>query len=573
MTRRLAFVSLFTFTAACTEENPQYCATATDCEAGQACDLSTMTCVAAALTLDSTGFFVADDDRWWTVMTGPELRGTVDDPSNPTIQAFVGGSAVGLPATISGDAWSLRLPDGTLTADGVSIVIRLEAGDRTIELAQTLVGDVDGPALALAASAQVIDERGDAVDFSSGMPHHDHLGPAVALGTGCPDVYKHAYLLEPTPEGTEVAANPLRFPAEVTDLAPIHATAEYRVRLAGGVELQTWTAGGAGVDVAAGLVEHPIDLVRTVGIGTPELATYEGELEVDIRITDWAGRQAMSTWCWTHHPLAAPLEVGPAGEAPGGMSDWLLQSDPPLSQLLNVDGTYAPVIDAPFTQYTSDIVYVDIDLTPPSPAGSWAKTIVDDYILVGTEPGEPIACIPDTGAPCPTTLPPRPDPLTNGPLGGSLEWTVLLYEGTGYVGECTSIGAQQYRCTVPGRAGGAPRPFRIAAAVRNLHDLRPNTVGATTPPYAENTLLGLTYSGKSLGVSSVCSSASTCAPMNVFERIVAVDEAAVNFNAITMGLSTTADPSIPAASPAYLPPTVSSAASWNGGNDDLPGSN
>jgi hypothetical protein len=69
----------------------------------------------------------------------------------------------------------------------------------------------DPSTLATGLSGSILDERNDAIDFSSGSPIHTHRGAPIELGQACPAVYKYAYLESRTAPtfGAESSPNPL----------------------------------------------------------------------------------------------------------------------------------------------------------------------------------------------------------------------------------------------------------------------------------------------------------------------------------------------------------------------------
>src|SRR5262245_39823274 len=60
-------------------------------------------------------------------------------------------------------------------------------------------GSGDPAALTLELDGHVIDEAADVIDLATGEPIHTHGGPVIALDSfGCPEVRKHAYLMDAT---------------------------------------------------------------------------------------------------------------------------------------------------------------------------------------------------------------------------------------------------------------------------------------------------------------------------------------------------------------------------------------
>src|SRR5262249_32377529 len=69
------------------------------------------------------------------------------------------------------------------------------------------------------------DERGDAIDYSTGEPVHRHDGASIDLSAGCPAVYKYAYLMDQSDPlfGRQATKNPLAWHV-MTDVASLDAS-------------------------------------------------------------------------------------------------------------------------------------------------------------------------------------------------------------------------------------------------------------------------------------------------------------------------------------------------------------
>jgi len=153
----------------------------------------------------------------------------------------------------------------------------------------------------------VLDERGDAIDFSTGEPVHTHAGPSIDLASGCPAVYKYAYLedqADPT-FGRQTAINPLEWHVMSQVGSLDDSATAYRVRLPDGTIALDWTLAAAPDETGLYTVRLYRNVVRAIG-------DHTGKMFVDVRFTDTAGNETVDTACWENHPMAAPLEIAPA---------------------------------------------------------------------------------------------------------------------------------------------------------------------------------------------------------------------------------------------------------------------
>src|SRR5215468_637587 len=114
-----------------------------------------------AFTLDRTGFY-DDGQRLWSPTSGPMLTGTI--AASGALRAFIAGQQVGGDARIDGDRWTIALPDGSIQPADTTLTLRLDS----IELVQAFALD-DAPPM-IATQGSIIDERGDVIDFSTGVP-------------------------------------------------------------------------------------------------------------------------------------------------------------------------------------------------------------------------------------------------------------------------------------------------------------------------------------------------------------------------------------------------------------------
>ena len=422
----------------------------------------------------------------------------------------------------------------------------------------------------------VRDERGDAIDFSSGEPVHVHAGPEVTLGgSACPDLYKYSYLTSRSapPFGGETAPNPLRWQVELKNTESLDVAASaYRVRTAGGEPLSEWRPLPL-VDAIA-----TIDLVRE---DIPALGEREGELFIDIRTVDTAGVEAITSACWVHHPLAAPLEVQQARFAIAGLIEMGFAQQSPMSRL------FAPgvrVFSQRIVQHTAEPVTAEIDAA--TPVATFAVRAVDDYVEV---PGGAtnFLCASDfdgfeSDDPMCNEIPPAvnpPDKMTSGALVNA-KWTLQVIDEATALPVCTVSGLRA-TCPLPARAAGdAAISYRVELWMRDGGELAPSPTG----PFAEHTLAGATFTGKlisdtprcTLKADRVFSNGTTATFCKSFVRDVrfhALDQARIMFAPQPFALAVSPASTLPPTAPPHVTTATLTvpATTWDAGDDDLPG--
>ncbi|HEX7703254.1 MAG TPA: hypothetical protein VF403_21090, partial [Kofleriaceae bacterium] len=297
------------------------------------------------------------------------------------------------------------------------------------------------------------DERGDTIDFSSGWPVHTHAGPSVDVSSGCPAVYKYAYLtskLAPT-FGREVTPNPLAFRVQ-TDAASTDSTVSaYRVRTDDGHTLLDWTPMSPDGDGVYTMALHRDDneQMQLLGVGVQKMY-------IDARFRDTSGSETISTSCWDNHPLAAPLQVEQVVD--GALFGMTLPASSPISTMLNMadvtDGmTGADVATLPIVQTTAE--QSSITIATPKPTGTGAETAATLYLLQSVS-SVSLSCGPvvfDDGC---AELPLTRTPLgSSGPVDGT--WILRVVDDATNAVVCSTTGGDlSLNCTIPGRASGEP---------------------------------------------------------------------------------------------------------------------
>jgi hypothetical protein len=396
------------------------------------------------------------------------------------------------------------------------------------------------------------DERADVIAYASGEPVHTHAGPTAQLGTeSCTAVYKHAYLMDAAAPkfGREVTPNPLAWNIEAD------GDAEYRVRGANDEAVVDWRA-----------VEG-----STITLYRDTLAS--GSHFLDVRVGD-----AIATTCFDLHLLTAPLEVQAAQPDPTGLAGMSFAAVSPISQLLG--STATPAFTQRFVHHTAEPLTLAIDLAKP--AGTYMRRAVDDFVISrttqvgilcsrdsdGFESGDPLCT--DTSA-----VPDPVDTVGSGPLSLGTWTLAVIDEATNAPAANCTINALRATCQLAPRATtAASQVYRVVLSVSELAQLQPSSTG----PYAEHTIAGKTFTGRTLGTVQRCGSfisetkfgvtITSCTSAVEYTRINALDQARLSFDAIPFALATSASPALPAqpiASPG-VPAHV-----WDAGDADLPG--
>lgn len=390
---------------------------------------------------------------------------------------------------------------------------------------------------------KVADERADVIDFASGEPVHTHAAPATPLGgADCPDVYKHAYLMDAAapPFGREVTANPLAWTIEAA------GHAEYRLRTEDAT-LRDWTT----VDGDA------IELRRDV-------VTAAGKHLLDVRVGD-----SVATTCFMFHPLAAPIEALAPAAATGGLADMTFGAGSPISKLLGDE--YTAVFAQRFAHHTAEAVELVIDVTKP--AATFDRRAVDDYIALAPVAQQTVcydangptgaAICTDTSAIPSVNIETASGALTTG------AWALRVFdESANAVSASCAVTGLRATCHLPARAPtGAAQRYRAILYVANIPQLAPFGNAAV----GEVALLGTAFTGRILETQKRCAEfrnktiggveVSWCIKEAHYVHVQGMDTVKLAFAPQTLfTLTTTA--STPFAQPAFT---------WDAGDADLPG--
>ena len=263
----------------------------------------------SSIVVDDTGFFVDRQIRW-SATTIPTITGSITGPGTSiTVRR---GDAPIAEAVITDGRWTLPIPANTLGVQPAELtfVVRVDESDRA-SLTRAFAADITPPVMAVLPTS-VANELDDIVSFGSDgtVVSHAHIDTSeVTLGgDGCPDVFKHAYLMEAND------SNPIRWQFRATDdgVGIDPAATLVRIGTKDGEVFGPWrpVTGSGDRDQ----LDFEVDALRTID---PFLGEIEAAMVIQIATKDHLDREAVFERCWTHHPLAVPLFVKPAAQAAG----------------------------------------------------------------------------------------------------------------------------------------------------------------------------------------------------------------------------------------------------------------
>jgi hypothetical protein len=410
----------------------------------------------------------------------------------------------------------------------------------------------------------VRDERGDSIDFTTGQPVHTHNGGAVDLGSpGCPAVYKYSYLMDvDTPYGEARTDNPLAWNIQLASPG-LAGGARFRVRTSTDLVLLDWSVLPP-VDTNA---MATIELTRAGGqYNVPKLATG-GQFFLDVRVRDATGHETIASWCWDHHPLAAPVEVEPLER--GDLFSINLPANTPAAALVS-NGSVG-LVSQTITQYVTEPTTVT--WSAGTGAITYARSTFDGY--VSEEKAESLFCL--AGSTDPKCAMTWAGPATagmvakSGTVTPSLSIHVIDAATNQTIQTTSATGSPSISVALPARAlGQPPRAYRFALRAASIAELSPAAMGTAIGEYS---LFGLQYTGEaaqSMGVH--CAHAvqtqwgPQCQRVAYHYRFSALDSA-------TLRMSVLARVEQGGIVASYVPAAslASGTVVWESGDDDLPG--
>jgi hypothetical protein len=436
------------------------------------------------VSIASTGFVVTDA-AWWTANSGPTLTGEASDANGVTVAVTVNAASV--ETTLAGGSWTAVLPAGTLREGRNTVrVSATDAAGNVTVVAQELGVDTTPPVLDVRTTT-FADEQGDQIDLAGARPRHTHAAASVSLGlaNSCtegsvPQVYRHAYLMVASPPADESTSNALRFEFRVGDgqgIGPDRQAAEYRVRVPG-ADWGAWRTAGEGVEIERGVYEYTAALLRTE---LPELATVEGQYEIEMRSRDDVGLSAMQARCWGHHPLAPPLKVtalGQSDDASRSLRQTRLDQNDNVSAVLTGSGGTAWLVEFEIVNPTTDNAWTQLlPATLPGDA-QIERDWRDSWVVLSRR---------DVNEQCgggrtsqPTPAPSRSDGVLTPIDASALNISVKLYElvgGTYYPRE-----PSQGRHLIEAATVSGPRRYKAVLATSGIPSMRPwsGSIGEVT---------------------------------------------------------------------------------------------
>ncbi|HEY1817543.1 MAG TPA: hypothetical protein VGG74_34625 [Kofleriaceae bacterium] len=428
----------------------------------------------------------------------------------------------------------------------------------------------------------VLDERGDQIDFSTGEPVHTHAGPSIDLATGCPAVYKYAYLEDQTdPQfGRQTAINPLQWNVTSQVGSLDDSATQYRVRLDDGTVVLDWTAAAAPDD--NGL--YTVRLYRNV---VAPLGDHTGKMWVDVKFVDTQGNETVDSACWENHPMAAPLEVQPL--ATSDLFTWNLPSHSPISSAIDtasLDATAEEQVGASayqqtIVQHTAEPVTLHLDHGAITGTASMTAYYTN---LAVSETAASIDCTTDPSA----CLLRSGGATTTASTAGALTatWNMHVVDAaTGAIVCHNPDGAAPSSaisgCVLPARgANEAPHVYRLIVAMSGAQSIDPDTTFTKTVGEQNlTTTAGATvsFTGAITDAWASCVEKESpngdmyCIAKVVYNHIAALDLSQLQLAPVQLSVQTAPDSTASLESIAsYATPSLSIAAqSWDAGDAGL----
>ncbi|MFT3698159.1 MAG: hypothetical protein QM831_33770 [Kofleriaceae bacterium] len=379
----------------------------------------------------------------------------------------------------------------------------------------------------------VLDERNDSISFASGAPVHTHAGAPVDLSSGCPDIYKYAYLESAREYGSEAATN--AFAYHVKSSA---ATASYRVTSDAGTVIDTTP------------IDRASDGDYVVDLRGGRIATQTGKMTLEVTLGD-----TMLTACFVNHPMAAPLEYNRpfAGELQSDMFPTLF-----LSRAMNA-GTGISVAEMTFTQYTTEPIHLVLDI--PVFAAQAQGQVVDGY--------EPVGAAFTGSGPCGSSCN-GPAALARQTVNAQALTAIWNFGVTSPANRapCVITNGSHADCMIAARADGAdPVTYTAVLYLSQEKTVSPGLDLVTTTSYSDAMIGTLAVSGLiQSDFTQYCVApvpgTLTCASARDFKKITAVNNVKIDFDPIHFA-ATTGLELLPAAD-MQLP-----AFTWNSGSANL----
>ncbi|MDB4963471.1 MAG: hypothetical protein JWP01_3470 [Myxococcales bacterium] len=264
----------------------------------------------------------------------------------------------------------------------------------------------------------------------------------------------------------------------------------------------------------------------------------------------------------------APLmiEAPKAATTPESLFTMTMVGNSPVIDLLRpAAGRRVDIVEQRIIQKTTDAVTLTIDVTRPT--GMFKKTVVDDFVKIGTGTVV-IDCVEDDTNPrCNEQLVDPADRAAEGPIA-TATWNLAVIDGlTGMPIPSCSAGTEHLECLLPSRAATeGPRAFKIVVSATGLTDL------SATLADDVHSMAGLTFTGALPGTRAyVCDfmkvrtvgevTYRNCLNWSEYAQMIALDHAELELDPITVTVS----------SAGKVTTLTTEALAWDSGDDDLPG--
>jgi hypothetical protein len=436
------------------------------------------------VSIASAGFVVTDS-AWWTASSGPTLTGEASDASGVAVVLTV--NALTVETSRAGGTWTAVLPAGALREGRNTVrVSATDAAGNVTVVSQELGVDTTPPVLDVRTTTMA-DEQGDQINLAGARPRHTHAAASTSLGlassctTGSvPQVYRHAYLMVASPPADESTSNVLRFVFAVRDgvgIGPDRQAAEYRVRVPG-AEWGAWRSAGEGVEIEPGVYEYTAALLRSE---LPELATVEGQYEIEMRSRDEVGLSAVQARCWGHHPLAPPLKVtalGQSDDASRSLRQTRLDQNDNVSAVLTGSIGTAWLVEFEIVNPTTDNAWTQL-LPSTLPTDAHIERDWRDSWVVLSQRDVNEQCGSGRGS-TPTPAPSRSDGVLTPIDAAALNISVKLYEEVG--GTYSPRDPQQGRYLIEAATASGPRRYKAVLSTSGIPSMRPwsGSIGEVT---------------------------------------------------------------------------------------------
>ncbi|MFT3698160.1 MAG: hypothetical protein QM831_33775 [Kofleriaceae bacterium] len=388
----------------------------------------------------------------------------------------------------------------------------------------------------------VLDERNDTIDYSFNQPLHTHQGQPTDLVSGCPDVYKYAYLQNGPKYGQEAAPNPLAwhfFSDE--EIVSYQVTGDASTEVVHSTQIRR-TANG----------DYVVDLTGSA------VAMHAGKLTLQVQIGD-----KTRIACFVNHPMAAPLKIDTPSA--GEVFDWTLKASP-LSHIMNSTGG-GVVAKTKFTQYTGEAIPLTLTATPS--AGTAKAEIVDEWLTTAPAYANVYRCA-DLCPAAPARTVSDPTSTTTGTMSLS-----VIDPSSGAV-VCHATSTASYTCNIPGRGDAdGPHEYDVTVTLTNERSIAPASSDAS--PYQDlhvgessGWVSGLIYN---TGTTTFCAHQKPfigggyqCDTDQTYIHVVGVNKATIDFGAIDFNFTTQIGEDTATALPTHV---TLPAKTWDGGIGNL----